>query len=144
MICFTRPLLCAIVLGLAILSFLAIIFMHPRWNWSLLRFCCLCRSRSQSLARRRCPPTLTITGQMAPVTHYAPLYPLIVSSVGFIGIDPLEGSERLEGLRVDAICWQVERNNSCLYQCARFNLPVSQQAYLYDSTKAGSLHSPSK
>ena len=62
---------------------------------------------------------------MATVTHYAPLYPLIVSRVGLIGIDPLEGSERLEGLRVDAICWQVERNNSCLYQCARFNLHVA-------------------
>ncbi|HET9297438.1 MAG TPA: hypothetical protein VFP18_11150 [Candidatus Binatia bacterium] len=36
--------------------------------------------------------------RMAPVTHYAPLYPLVVSALGFAGIDPLEGVRWLNAL----------------------------------------------
>ena len=90
MICFTRPLLCAIVLGLAILSFLATILCTPG-GIGLYSDSVVYVGVARNLLRGEGFTYFDDNGQMAPVTHYAPLYPLIVSSVGLIGIDPLEG-----------------------------------------------------
>lgn len=97
MICFTRPLLCSIVLGLAILGFLAIILCTPG-GIGLYSDSVVYIGVARNLLRGEGVTYFDDNGQMAPVTHYAPLYPLIVSSVGLVGIDPLEGARWVNAL----------------------------------------------
>jgi 4-amino-4-deoxy-L-arabinose transferase-like glycosyltransferase len=97
MICFTRPLLCAIVLGLAVLGFVGIILCTPG-GIGLYSDSVVYVGIARNLLRGEGVTYFDDNGQMAAVTHYAPLYPLIVSAVGLMGIDPLEGARWVNAL----------------------------------------------
>jgi 4-amino-4-deoxy-L-arabinose transferase-like glycosyltransferase len=97
MICFTRPLLCAIVLALAVLGFVGIIFCTPG-GIGLYSDSVVYVGVARNLLRGEGVTYFDNNGQMAAVTHYAPLYPLIVSAVGLMGIDPLEAARWVNAL----------------------------------------------
>jgi 4-amino-4-deoxy-L-arabinose transferase-like glycosyltransferase len=90
MICCTRRLLCALVPGLAVLGFLGIILCTPG-GIGIYSDSVAYVGVARNLLRGEGITYFDDNGQMAPVTHYAPLYPLMVSGLGLAGIDPLEG-----------------------------------------------------
>lgn len=90
MICWPRRLLCSIVLGFAVLGFLSIILCTPG-GIGIYSDSVVYVGVARNLLRGEGVTYFDDNGQMAPVTHYAPLYPLVVSALGLAGIDPLEG-----------------------------------------------------
>jgi 4-amino-4-deoxy-L-arabinose transferase-like glycosyltransferase len=97
MICCTRRLLCAIVLGLAVTGFVGVILCTPR-GIGIYSDSVVYVGVARNLLRGEGLTYFDDNGQMAPVTHYAPLYPLMVSGLGLIGMDPLEGVRWLNAL----------------------------------------------
>ena len=97
MICCTRRLLCALVLGLAVMGFLGIILCAPG-GIGIYSDSVVYVGVARNLLRGEGVTYFDDNGQMAPVTHYAPLYPLMVSGLGLAGIDPLEGVRWLNAL----------------------------------------------
>ncbi len=97
MICLTRPLLCAIVVGLGAIGFLGILLCTPLgigiYSDSLVYV-----GAARNLLLGQGLIYFDNNGQMAPVTHYAPLYPLVIAGVGLTGIDPLEGARWVNAL----------------------------------------------
>jgi 4-amino-4-deoxy-L-arabinose transferase-like glycosyltransferase len=96
-ICLTRPLLCAIVVGLGAIGFLGILLCTPLgigiYSDSLVYV-----GAARNLLLGQGLIYFDNNGQMAPVTHYAPLYPLVIAGVGLTGIDPLEGARWVNAL----------------------------------------------
>ena len=97
MICCTRRLLCALVLGLAVMGFLGIILCTPGGT-GIYSDSVVYVGVARNLLRGAGVTYFDENGQMAPVTHYGPLYPLMVSGLGLVGIDPLEGVRWLNAL----------------------------------------------
>ena len=97
MICCPRRLLCALVLGLAVAGFLGIILCTPG-GIGIYSDSVVYVGVARNLLRAEGLTYFDDNGQMAPITHYAPLYPLMVSGLGLAGIDPLEGVRWLNAL----------------------------------------------
>jgi 4-amino-4-deoxy-L-arabinose transferase-like glycosyltransferase len=95
--CCTGRLLCAIVFGLAVMGFLGIILCTPGGT-GIYSDSVVYVGVARNLLRGAGVTYFDDNGQMAPVTHYAPLYPMMVSGLGLAGIDPLEGVRWLNAL----------------------------------------------
>ncbi len=91
MMCCTRRLLCPIVLSLGIMGFLGVILCTPG-GIGIYSDSVVYVGVARNLMRGEGVTYFDDNGRMAPVTHYAPLYPLMVSGLGLAGIDPLEAS----------------------------------------------------
>ena len=110
MICCNRRLHCVLVFGVAVLGFLGIILCTPGgigiYSDSLVYV-----GVARNLLRGQGVTYFDDNGQMAPVTHYAPLYPLMISGLGLAGIDPLEGvrwvNALLFGSNIALAAWMV-------------------------------------
>ena len=90
MVCCTRRLLYSMVLGFAVIGFLGIILCTPG-GIGIYSDSVVYVGVARNLLRGEGVTYFDDNGRMAPVTHYAPLYPLVVSALGLAGIDPLEG-----------------------------------------------------
>ena len=110
MICCNRRLHCVLVFGVAVLGFLGIILCTPGgigiYSDSLVYV-----GVARNLLRGQGVTYFDDNGQMAPVTHYAPLYPLMISGLGLAGIDPLDGvrwvNALLFGSNIALAAWMV-------------------------------------
>jgi hypothetical protein len=85
------------VLGLAVTGFVGVILCTPR-GIGIYSDSVVYVGVARNLLRGEGLTYFDDNGQMAPVTHYAPLYPLMVSGLGLIGMDPLEGVRWLNAL----------------------------------------------
>ena len=92
MICLTRPVLCAAVLGLGAVGFLGILLCTPR-GIGIYSDSVVYIGVDRNLLLGQALIYFDHNGQMAPVTRYAPLYPLVIARVGLTGIDPLEAAQ---------------------------------------------------
>jgi 4-amino-4-deoxy-L-arabinose transferase-like glycosyltransferase len=97
MICCSRRFLCAIVPGLATIGFLGVILCTPG-GIGIYSDSVVYVGVTRNLLRGEGVTYFDDNGQMAPVTHYAPLYPLMVAGLGVAGVDPLEGARWLNAL----------------------------------------------
>jgi 4-amino-4-deoxy-L-arabinose transferase-like glycosyltransferase len=90
MICSGRNLLCSFVLGFAAMGFLGII-LCTAGGIGIYSDSVVYVGVARNLLRGEGVTYFDDNGHMAPVTHYAPLYPLVISALGLAGTDPLEG-----------------------------------------------------
>ena len=93
----TRPKLCVIVMSLATVGSLGILLCTPG-GIGIYSDSVVYVGVARNLLRGHGVTYFDYNGQMAPVTHYAPLYPMVVSSLGLMGIDPVEGARWLNAL----------------------------------------------
>src|SRR5918992_1443542 len=87
----TRPLHGTVVVGVAALGFLGILFCTPA-GIGIYPDSVVYVGVARNLLQGQGVTYFDENGHMAPVTHYAPLYPLVIAGLGLTGIDPLEGA----------------------------------------------------